>query len=265
MGGAMAVAWQHRALLLALVKRDLQNRYAGSVAGVAWGFLHPLIMLAIYGIVFEYVFKVRVARVAENQPYVLFVAAALWPWLAFQDAVSRGVVAIQNNASIVKKVNFPQELLVLSTVLASFVVQLGGYVLVLLLLRISGLGVHFGDLPAILVSLVSLFFTALTVAFVLAALQVYIRDVEQLLSQVMSGLFYLTPILYTTATVPHWMGEVMQWNPLVHMLEPLRSALLNTVPVDWVGLGITLLVCILSFAMARKFFNRLAQYFEDML
>lgn len=261
----MRIAWLHRALLVALVKRDLQNRYAGSLVGVAWGILHPLIMLAIYGIVFEYVFKVRVARMQENQPHVLFVAAALWPWLAFQDAVSRAVVAIQNNASIVKKVNFPQELLVLSTVLGSFVMQLGGYLLVMLLLKMSGMGVYFTSLPAILVSLASLLLAALSVAYVLAALQVYVRDVEQVLSQVLSALFYLTPILYTTANVPVWMGDLMQWNPLVHMLEPLRSALLNTAPPDWMALGVTFAACTVALAIARKFFNRLAQYFEDML
>ncbi|MDO9313884.1 MAG: ABC transporter permease [Burkholderiaceae bacterium] len=261
----MAVAWQHRALLLALIQRDLKNRYAGSLAGVAWGILHPLIMLAIYGLVFEHIFKVRVPQVVDNQPYVLFVATAMWPWLAFQEAVSRSVVAIQNNSAIVKKVSFPHELLVLSTVLASFFVQLVGYILVMVLLYLWGLGIHFQNWPAMLLAMLSLFFAALSVAFVLAALQVYVRDVEQLLSQVMNGLFYLSPILYTTATVPHWMGEVMQWNPLVHMLEPLRSALLNTSPADWLGQSLTLLACIFVFVATRIFFNRLAKYFEDML
>lgn len=261
----MTVAWQHRALLMALVRRELKNRYAGSLAGVAWGVLHPLIMLAIYGLVFEGIFKVRVTQVTSDQPYVLFVAVAMWPWLAFQEAVSRGVVAIQNNSSIVKKVSFPHELLVLSTVLSSFFVQLGGYVLVMVLLYLWGLGIHLQVWPAMLMALVSLFFAALSVAFVLAALQVYVRDVEQLLSQIMSGLFYLSPILYTTATVPPWMGKLMQWNPLVHMLEPLRGALLNTSPVDWPGQILTLFVCVLAFIVTRKFFNRLAKYFEDML
>ena len=86
---AVAVAWRHRGLLRELITRDIQNRYAGSVVGVLWALLHPIAMLAVYAVVFEYIFSVRTPNAMPNQPYVLFVATALWPWLAFSESSAR--------------------------------------------------------------------------------------------------------------------------------------------------------------------------------
>lgn len=262
---AAATVWQHRELLLALAGRDIKNRYAGSVIGVLWALLNPLVMLAIYAVVFEYVFRVRVPNLSAEQPFVLFVALALWPWLAFQEAVTRGTLAIQNNASLVKKVAFPHELLVYSAVLASFTVHLCGFTVVLTALRLLGFAVHFWVWPVVLISLVSLLLFATAVALLFGALQVFVRDVEQLLSQVMSVLFYATPILYPMSLVPSWLASIMQWNPLVHVLESIRNAVLNTVDTTWLSIGLQMLGASFVFYLARRFFLRLSPYFEDMV
>ena len=103
---AAATIWRHRSLLRELVTRDIQNRYAGSLAGIFWALLHPIAMLAVYAVVFEYVFSVRVPNAMPNQPYVLFVATALWPWLAFSEALSRSAVAVQNTRLWSKRLLF---------------------------------------------------------------------------------------------------------------------------------------------------------------
>lgn len=262
---AVATVWQHRGLLLALAGRDIKNRYAGSVAGVFWALLNPLAMLAIYAVVFEYVFRVRVPNLSAEQPFVLFVALALWPWLAFQEAVTRGTLAVQNNASLVKKVAFPHELLVYSAVLASFAVHLCGFTVVLTALRVLGFAVHFWAWPVVLVSVLSLLLLATAVALLLAALQVFVRDVEQVLSQVMSVLFYATPILYPMSLVPPWLASIMQWNPLVHVLETIRNAVLQTTETAWLGVGVQMLGASLVFYLARRFFLKLSPHFEDMV
>ena len=262
---AIATVWRHRGLLQALTLRDIQNRYAGSVAGALWAFVNPLLMLAVYGVVFEYVFRVRVPSLSPDQPYVLFVATALWPWMAFQEGVARGTTAVQAHAALVKKVAFPHELLVYSTVLASFAVHLFGYAVVLTALRLMGYAVSFWAWPVVALGIFTLMLLATAAALLLGALQVFIRDVEQVLSQVLSVLFYATPILYSMSTVPAWLGQAMQWNPLVHVLETMRTALLKTGEPLWTPFGITLLASVLAFYLARRFFLRLSPYFEDMV
>lgn len=265
MDSVIAVAWANRPLLWSLVRRDLQNRYAGSLAGMGWALIQPLAMLAVYGVVFEYVFKVRTSLATQDQPYVLFVAVALWPWLAFQEGVSRGVQAIQNNAAIVKKVSFPLELLVLGSVTASFIVHLTGFAIVLTMLALWGMHLHYSALPLVMVGLFALYMLTIAVVYVLTALQVYLRDVEQVVAQVLSALFYLTPILYSTATVPSWMKAAMQWNPLVHVIDPLRDALLGLGDSKWSYMLVVLILSSMLVAVARIVFGRLARFFEDVL
>lgn len=262
---AFAVIRTNSGLLAALIKRDLQNRYAGSVAGMAWALLHPLALLALYALVFEAIFRVKIPNLSLGQPYVVFIAVVLWPWMAFLEGVNRGTTAIQNHAALVKKVAFDHELLIYSAVLSSFAVHGIGYVLVLSVLTVLGYGIEWANVTFVVALLVALLLMAIAVAMVLGALQVFIRDVEQVLSQATSVLFYATPILFTMTMVPDWLAAIMQFNPLTHITEPLRNAWLGLAPNNWQELGILLLGGVLAFALARKFFLRLSPYFEDMV
>ena len=262
---ALAVLRRHRALLWALTRRDIQNRYAGSFAGVAWALIHPMALLALYALVFEAIFRGKVPDLQLGQPYVRFVALALWPWMAFQEGVVRGTGAVHQNAALVKKVAFSHEILVYSAVLASFAVHGTGFVLVMGVLALAGLKLHAAGLLVLLAWLPVLFLMSLSLALVLSALQVFVRDVEQILTQFMSVLFYTTPILFPMSLVPSWLSQVMQINPLVHVLEPVRGALLGSFEWQLPVLASAWLLTLLGFMLARRFFLRLSPYFEDML
>jgi lipopolysaccharide transport system permease protein len=262
---AVSTAWDHRGLLGELVGRDIQNRYAGSVAGLLWGLLHPMALLGIYAVVFEYVFRAQVPGLAPDQPYLLFVASTLWPWLAVQEAITRGTMAVQNHGALVKKVAFPHELVVYSAVVSSFLVQLSGYTIVLLTLKLLGYGVYFMSLPSVVFGVAVLAVASSAIALVMGALQVFVRDVEHLLTQLLGILFYATPILYAMESVPLWLSAAMQWNPLFHYLDPIRNALLKDEGINLTTAAIMLGTTMLVFYGARKFFLRLSPYFEDMV
>ena len=263
---ALSVIWRNRALLWALMRRDIQNRYAGSVGGGLWALVHPLALLALYALVFEAVFRVKVPHLSLGQPYLLFIALALWPWMAFQEAVIRGTTTVQQNGVLVKKVAFAHELLIYSAVLSCFAIHGAGFAVVLFVLGVLGFNIHWVGLISLLAFLPMLLLMALVLALLLGALQVFVRDVEQLLSQVMSLLFYATPILFPMAIVPDWLAEAMHYNPLVHVIEPLRNALLDR-QADFDGASHAWVAscCVIAFVMARAFFLRLSPYFEDMV
>jgi len=263
--GAFKVVWRQRSLLMALTRRDIQNRYTGSVAGALWALMHPLALLALYAVVFEAVFKVKVPNLSLGQPYVLFIALALWPWMAFQEAVMRGTTAVQQNGALVKKVAFDHELLIYSAVLSCFAIHGVGFAVVLLVLGVLGFNIHWLGLFSLLAFVPVLLLMALVLALLLGALQVFVRDVEQLLSQVMSVLFYATPILFPMAIVPGWLADAMHYNPLVHVIEPMRNALLGQGSMDIASVAGVALGSVLAFAAARAFFLRLSPYFEDMV
>lgn len=251
--------------MLALTGRDIRNRYAGSVAGGLWALVHPLLMLAMYALVFTYIFRVPVPAASANQPYIVFVAAALWPWMAFQEAVVRGTTAVQAHAALVKKVAFPHELLVYSSVISSFSIHMAGYVLVLLALRVMGYGVSLWAFPVLFFAAVMLGMLATLLALLLGALQVFIKDIEQILSQFLSVLFYATPILYPMTLVPEWLGALMYWNPLVPLTEMMRQAVLHASSPGIGQVSLMMVWLSVAFYLARRFFLRLSPYFEDMV
>jgi ABC-type polysaccharide/polyol phosphate export permease len=256
--------WRQRWLLVSFISREIRDRYAGSIGGAAWVLVHPLILLGIYTVLFRSIFRISFPEL-EQQPFVAFVAVVLWPWLAFQEAVQRGSKAIQAHAALVRKVAFSQELLVAAAVTATFTVHLAGYALALAVL--AAFGVHLGltSLPAILGLLLLLYCLAVATALFLAALQVFVPDVEQFLGPLFAMLFYATPILYPSSAVPEWLRLLMQFNPLLHILEPIRQTwLFDGAVLAWPS-SLVWLTAPLLLIPALWFFRRLSPHFEDFL
>lgn len=261
---AAATVWRHRWLWLGFVRREVTSRYLGSVGGMAWALLHPLALLAIYALVFQAVFKVRFAEL-DQFPFVVFVATVLWPWMAFQEGLMRGTQAVVQHAALVKKVPFPHELLVYAAVTATFVVQLAGYALVCALLALMGHALHWAALGWVVCWLLLLYVLTLALALGLATVQVFLRDVEQVLSQVLMVLFYATPILYPLSLVPAWLQDIMRWNPLMQVLDSVRQALLFGLGSSGLKMATMAVAVALVFWLARKLFRRMSPYFEDMV
>lgn len=262
MSRLVAAWWQQRWLIWGFLTRELANRYTGSVVGVAWAFVHPVVQLALYSVLFVAVFKVRLPGM-EQHPFVVHMALAMWPWLAFAEGLSRGTTAVVNNAALVKKVAFSHALLVYAAVTASFVVHLAGFALVLLLLTVWGISLHWALLPVLLWAVLVLWVLATGLALVFAGLQVFMRDFEQLLSQLLSLGFYLTPIIYPMSLVPAWLSSAMSVNPLVHVMEALRAALLLG---QWPGAGILAGVtglAVVVWWVGHAVFARLSPHFEE--
>lgn len=261
---AVATLWRHRWLWLGFVRREISSRYLGSVGGLAWALLHPMVLLGIYTLIFEAVFKVRFAEL-DQFPFVVFVAAVLWPWMAFQEGLIRGTQAVVQHAALVKKVPFPHELLVYSAVTASFVVQLAGYAVVCLLLTALGHALHWSALGWVVCWMLLLYLLTLGLALALATLQVFVRDVEQVLPQLLMVLFYATPILYPLSLAPAWLQHVMRWNPLLQLTEGIRQALLYGQGGSWLKIGLITMAILMVFWLGRRLFRRMSPFFEDMV
>jgi lipopolysaccharide transport system permease protein len=256
--------WTHRWLLASFLSRELRSRYAGSLGGVAWVVVHPLIQLAIYTLVFQSVFRVSYPEL-ERHPFIAFVALGLWPWLAFQEGLMRGTLAIKANAGLVRKVAFAHELLVVAAVAAAFLVHLTGLGLAALVLALFGVELFGSGLPMVLGLMGLLFLLTLAAALITASLQVFIPDVEQVLGPVLALGFYVTPVLYPYSAVPDWLKLAMATNPLLHFIEPMRQALLAGRPETLAIAPWLWAVTPLMLIPALWFFRRLSPYFEDFV
>ena len=253
-----------RAIFSALLEREIRGRFVGSIGGWVWTLVHPLLLLAIYALIFRIIFRVEFPQLGRHA-FVSFVAVGLWPWLAFQEGVLRGTLAVQANAGLVKKVAFPHELLVYSAVAATFAIHLAGFAVVLAVLALAGQDIVLWGILASVPVLAMLFLFACALALVCGALQVFLRDLEQVLSPLLMALFYATPVLYPLSLVPAWLREVMQLNPMVHFVETLRGLIFyGAFRFEWAAV-LTGAGALAAFLVGRSVFRRLSPHFEDFL
>lgn len=252
------------AIFSALFEREIRGRFVGSIGGWVWTLVHPLLLLAIYALIFRIIFRVQFPQLGQHA-FVSFVAVGLWPWLAFQEGVLRGTQAVQANSGLVKKVAFPHELLVYGAVAATFAIHLAGFAVVLAVLALAGQDIVLWGILASLPVLAVLFLLTVALALLCGALQVFLRDLEQVLTPLLMVLFYATPVLYPLSLVPAWLGEAMQFNPLVHFVETIRGLILyGTFRPEW-GAVLTLAGVVAALLVGRTVFRRLSPHFEDFL
>jgi len=251
-----------RALYVNFFRRELTTRYLGSVTGLAWAFIHPLVLLVVYHFVFTTIFK---AERFGNESFLAFVAVALWPWLAAQEGIQRGATSLGSYAGLIRKVAFPNELVVYASISATLALQLAGYVAVLVALVLYGEPLHLSGLLLAIPLWGVMAIGVIGVTLFFAALQVFVRDVEHVLMPALMILMYLTPILYPLKLVPESMRAWVAVNPFSWLVGRLRDALIGgNLALEWgdlVALGVALA---LYFA-GRWVFRRLAPHFEDFI
>jgi ABC-type polysaccharide/polyol phosphate export permease len=182
----------------------------------------------------------------------------------FADGLARGSGAVQANAALVRKVAFPHRLLVYANVASTFAVHLLGYAVVLVVLRLMGEPIALSRLPIALALVGFLFLATVGIAACLAAMQVLVRDIGQLLGVVLTLIFYATPVLYPVALVPERVQPWLLLNPLTPVLERLRELLLGGAGFAVIDVVIAA-VSIAIFAAGAWVFERLSPFFEDFL
>ncbi len=244
------------------LRRELLTRYLGSITGLAWALIHPLALLAVYHFVFTTIFK---AGAFGRASFLLFVAVALWPWLAAQESMQRAAVSIAGYAGLIRKVAFPHELIVYASVAGTLVLQFVGYILVLTVLALFGEPVRFAGLLIVIPMWVVMGIGVTGIALALAALQVFVKDIEHLLMPVLMILMYLTPILYPLTLVPESMRPWVAANPFAWLVGRLRDALLEGKLAPQWSDAVAVAGALGLFFAGRGVFRRLSPHFEDFV
>lgn len=249
-------------LLPPLLLRDITERYAGSVLGIFWTFLQPLLFIVIYWVVFSHIMRIRIEG---EVPFIAFLLSGLLPWFALQEGVMRGASSIVERRHIIKKVMFPSELFPLSSVISSFIHHGIGMLVFLLVffvwkgaisfLQIAFLVALLG-LQIILTSGLSLFFSSLSV---------YLRDILQILGVAFQILFYMSTILYPITAVPERFKVFIQLNPMTTLSEAYHSIILYSRPPETGSMIYLFGVTAAVFFGGIYVFRKLKKGFADVL
>ena len=258
--------WRNRQLIVQMTRREVTGRYKGSVMGLAWSFFNPVFMLTVYTFIFSVVFKARWGIGGDESKtqfaVVLFVGMIVHGLLA--EVLNRAPGLILANVNYVKKVVFPLEILpVISMGAALFhsVVSLG--VLLIAFALFNGY-LHWTALLAPLVFLPLVILT-LGLAWILASLGVFLRDVGQTIGLVTTVMMFLAPVFYPITALPEELRPWLMANPLTFIIEQAREVLIWGRLPDWAGLGLyTLMASAVAWA-GYAWFQKTRKGFADVL
>ena len=218
LGPAYGRWWRYRELVANLARVNLLLKYRGSVLGILWSLLNPLLMIAIYSLAFKYIMRIQL----EN--YTFFLLVGLLPWSFFSSSVVASTGCVIGSAGLLKKVYFPREVFPLSSV-AFFFVQF----LLSLLVFIPFVILWKGQFQAVnllyvpLMLLLLLFSVGLSLA--LSALTVLYRDLQHFTEVGMTALFWLSPVIYNMELIPGRFRSWFQLNPMVLFMASFHDVL----------------------------------------
>lgn len=259
-------AWRHKTLIWQLLRRDIYSRYRGSVLGLLWSLGTPLIMLAIYTFVFQYVFKSRwndtAGETTLSFAIVLFLGLTIHAVLG--EILTKSPLLITGNQNFVKKIVFPLELLSWVTLLGAiftFLISFG-LLLIFILVELQRIPLTALLLPLIILPYLLLL---LGISWFLAALGVYLRDIQQITGTLATLLLFLSPIFYSVNILPENLQTLIFLNPLSYVVESARAILIYGKLPDFIGLAIYTLVAVLVAATGYSFFRKVRPGFADVL
>lgn len=250
----------YRNMIGGLVKRDLRGRYKGSILGFLWNFVNPLCQMIVYTIVFSTVFP------NDIEKYYVFIMVGMMPWNFFSDSLMQGSGTIVHQAEMTKKIYFPREVLPMSTVISRLINLLLTFLIMLVVIIVSGVGVSFSSLIWLPLVLLIEFVMALGFSLLLSAIDVYFRDVEYMTGVVLMAWIWMTPIMYSfDAIFTPWMKWIVGKNPMTPIILAYQNILYYHTAPDMTALMHAAIFALIIFAVGEFVFCKLEGDFAEQL
>lgn len=259
---------KNRSLFFQMTRRNIEMRYRGSVLGLVWSFVHPLMMLCVYTFVFSVVFKSRwgvdVSVGDSKGAFAVIMFCGMAMFNLFSESINMSCGSVIGSPNLVKKVIFPLEILPLTQVATTFILGMAWFVLLFIgtWLILGSVSWTMLLLPLVLIPLV-VFSTG--ISYFVASLGVYVRDTAYVIGVVLQVLFFATPIFYPISAVPEQFRIILEMNPLTVFIEQARNVFLYGNMPNWKFLGFATLVSVIVLQLGYFFFTKTKRGFADVL
>ena len=264
--GSLATLYDRRFLIKYMAQRQASSSHQGSYLGFAWMFLSPLLQVALLTLIFSEMLGIRFKEVAGDSSlnFGLFLYCGLVPFIAYSDALTKGVNVIRRNSNLVQGVLFPVEILPVTTVFATLLQNIVGIGVLMAVLAALEQQVHLTALLLPLVFVPQLLFT-LGLCYLMAVAGTFVPDVRETLKIVVRATFFMTPILFPAGRVPEKYSFLVDYNPLAALVNAYRSLILEgKLPSGSDALYFSL-VALALFTVGFVVFNRTKHKFADLL
>lgn len=207
---------RHRWLILELTKREVRLRYRGTWLGFLWSTLNPLIMTAVYTVVFVVFLRVDIPK------YPVFLFAGLLPWNWFSEAILSATNCFIARSNFLRDAVFPAEVLPVTSVMAAMMNYIFSLPILILLLVVFRVAVGWSLLALPVIMAIQVLFT-MSFVFLLATFDVFLRDLNYIVQHVLMAAFFLTPIMYNISSVPERFHLLMQLDPMTHVISAYQN------------------------------------------
>jgi ABC-2 type transport system permease protein len=247
-------------LLKKLTSREIKARYKQSFLGFFWVLLNPLFQMIIMSFVFSKIMKMTGIGVS----YPIYLYAGLLPWLFFANSIASAMGALANNSSLIKKIYFPREILILSTLLAKvfdFSLAIIIFIILMIYLKVPFTVYMLLFFPIFLLQ----FIFTYGLSLLLSALNLFYRDIQYLFDLVMTLWFYVTPVIYATEFFPMEYRYIFKINPMSVFINAYRQVLFNGTFPNWDSLIMGLVISVGLYLIAHKIFKKLEGMFADVV
>lgn len=248
-----------------MIERDVRSRYRGSAGGLLWSIVNPLLMLAVYTLFFNEVFERRLgpsAQTATQFALAVFIGMLLHGLLS--ESMTRAPTLIVTQPNLVKKVVFPLEILPIVSLGSAMIHLLAGLAIWLAFYAFA-YGVPSPTVPLFLVVLVPFTLMTLGIAWIFAALGVYLRDLAHVTPIVSTVLLFASPVFYPLSALREPFRSIVSASPLTLPIEQARTVLLTGHPPDWPALFVYALVAVLVAGLGLLWFAGTSKGFADVV
>ncbi len=262
--GMARAVWNYRGFVLGSVQREFQTRYRNSLLGAVWTILNPLSMIIVYTVIFSQLMKARLPGVDNNLAYGIYLCAGILAWGFFAEVIGRSQSVFLEHANLIKKLSFPRICLPLIVVLNASVNFAIIFALFLGFLVVTQNFPGWSVLAVIPLLLIQVAF-AIGLGIILGVLNVFFRDVGQLVGIVLQFWFWLTPIVYPASILPEGIRPLIEANPMAALIAAYQGIFVYGQWPSWMSLWpITLLAVIFCLVGIRLFRKRSGEMVDEL-
>lgn len=255
-----SIIYKNRNVLMSTSLVDIKARFAGSLLGVFWLLLYPILLLAAYSVVYIFIFKARFGQM-NSATYVLLIFAGLIPFLGFTESIATTIVSVTSNSSLIKNTLFPIDIIPVKSVICSQTTQAVSLVLLIVASTIMGHGSAYMFLIPVIWLFQIMF--SIGLGWILSCLNVYLKDLQSIVNLINLFLMMVSPIAYTVDMVPEGLRPFLAWNPLYYFISAYQDCIIQgRFPQNNV-LTIIAIFSLFIFVFGYWFFCKMKEVFTD--
>jgi lipopolysaccharide transport system permease protein len=256
--------WNYRGFIATSIRTEFYNRFGRSRLGALWVIIFPLVQTALFALVLSAVYSSRLSQAGAKSNYALYLLAGMLAWAAFSEIVTRCLTVFIDNSTLLKKLVFPRICLPAIVCGSAIITNAALLFVTLLIFLLMGHvpGINFVWLPLLMILNFTL---ALGTGLILGIVNVFVRDVGQIVAIALQIVFWLTPIVYVPSVIPAQYQAILRLNPLAYVVEGYQNVLVFNTQPPWQALVVVGVCTIALLGLALLLFRRASEEMVDVL